>query len=223
MGNKLTNSLIGNFLYVFLSVITKTCKFEISGLDRLQIVLESGNPIIGTSWHGMTMMVVGSMCNYVDIKSFVTIVPDDYRGDILEIFANKIGIYPTKVNLAGDTSLSLSRKMIGIIREITSGRNFLIHPDGPAGPAYVVKPGLTAIAQKTGATIVPFGCYCRNAYIRHRWDRYTFPYPYSKVHVHIGEPFTIPKSLSDLTETNHQLEDILNRVSAQAAANYYEQ
>jgi lysophospholipid acyltransferase (LPLAT)-like uncharacterized protein len=46
--------------------------------------------------------------------------------------------------------------------------------------------------------------------------------PFSKVHIHIGEPFAIPKDHSDLTQVNHQLEDILNRVAAQAAANYYE-
>jgi lysophospholipid acyltransferase (LPLAT)-like uncharacterized protein len=46
--------------------------------------------------------------------------------------------------------------------------------------------------------------------------------PFSKVHIHVGEPYTIPKDLSDLTQANHQLEDILNRVAAQAAANYYE-
>ncbi len=184
--------------------------------------LDSGKPIIGTSWHGMTLMVIGSMRKYVDLRSFVTIVPDDYRGDILEIFANKIGIFPTKVNLAGDSTFNMSRKLVGVIREISAGSNFLIHPDGPADPAYVVKPGLTAIAQKTGAMIVPLGCYYRNSYHRHRWDRYTFPLPFSKVQVFVGHPFTISKDLDDLTATNHQLENILHRAAAQAAADYYE-
>lgn len=44
--------------------------------------------------------------------------------------------------------MEMSRKLVRIIRQIFSGRNFLIHPVGPDGPAYAVKPGLTAIAQK---------------------------------------------------------------------------
>ncbi|MCJ7733962.1 MAG: hypothetical protein MUP11_05385, partial [Anaerolineales bacterium] len=148
--------------------------------------------------------------------------PDDFRGDILEIFANKIGIYPTKIDLSGESTLQMSRKLVTIIRKIESGSNLLIHPDGPAGPAYKVKPGLTAIAQKTGAVIVPLGCYCRNAYHWHRWDRYTFPLPFSKIQVHIGEPLTILKDLSDLHDVNLEMENILNRVASQAAADYYE-
>ncbi|MCD6425412.1 MAG: hypothetical protein J7L35_07880 [Anaerolineales bacterium] len=150
MNNPIVNCIKGNFLFVFLSTISATCRFEISGIENLNQALESGKPLIGTSWHGMTMMVIGSLRNYIDLDSVVTIIPDDYRGDILEIFANKIGIYPEKLNLDGDNSMEMSRKLVRIVRKISSGRNFLIHPDGPAGPAYVVKPGLTAIAQKQG-------------------------------------------------------------------------
>jgi len=170
----------------------------------------------------MTMMLIGALREKMDITSFAAIIPDDHRGEVLEVFTQKLKIDSTSLNLEGDTTLGMSRKLIGLMRKISSGKNFVIHPDGPAGPAYKVKPGLSYIAKKTGAAIIPIGCYCRHAYHVPRWDRYTLPMPFSKVHIHIGEPFTIPKDLSDLTQANHQLEDILNRVAAQAAANYYE-
>ncbi len=212
----------GNFLYYFAEMVQKTCRFRISGLDQLNSALESGKPIIGTSWHGMTMLVLGSLRKLVDIQSIATLIPDDYRGDILEIFASKMGITPTRINLQGDSSLGMSRKLVQVIRQISSGRHFLIHPDGPAGPAYVIKPGLTAIAQKTGALILPMGGYCRNAYHWHRWDSYTWPLPFSRIQLHIGEPLNIPGNLSDLSEINHQLETTLDRMAFKAAANYYE-
>jgi lysophospholipid acyltransferase (LPLAT)-like uncharacterized protein len=222
MNNPIVNRFKGNFLSVFLSAISATCRFKISGIENLNTALESGKPLIGTSWHGMTMMVIGSLRKYIELGSVVTIIPDDYRGDILEIFANKIGIYPEKLNLEGDNSMEMSRKLVRIIRQISSGRNFLIHPDGPAGPAYVVKPGLTAIAQKTGALIMPMGGYCRNAYHWHRWDRYTWPLPFSKVQLYVGKPFSISRETKDLSRKNKELETILNRVAFQAAADYYE-
>lgn len=188
----------------------------------METALESGKPLIGTSWHGMTMMVLASLRKYVDLDSVVTIIPDDHRGDILEIFAKRLGIYPTRLNLEGDTTMGMSRKLVRVIREITSGKNFLIHPDGPEGPAYKVKPGLTAIAQKTGALIVPMGGYCRNAYHWHRWDRYTWPMPFSRIQLHVGEPILIPKDTSGLEDINLELERILNRVAFQAAEKYYE-
>ncbi len=170
----------------------------------------------------MTMMLIGALREKMDITSFAAILPEDHRGEVLEVFTQKLKIDSTPLNLEGDTTLGMSRKLIGLMRKISSGKNFIIHPDGPAGPAYKVKPGLSFIAKKTGAAIIPIGCYCRHAYHVPRWDRYTLPMPFSKVHIHVGEPYTIPKDLSDLTQANHQLEDILNRVAAQAAANYYE-
>ena len=116
----------------------------------------------------------------------------------------------------------MSRKLIQVIRQISDGKNFFIFPDGPEGPAYNVKSGLTYIARKTEAYIIPVGCYCRNAYHVPRWDRYTLPVPFSKIHVQIGKPFTVSKDQLDLVEINHQLENTLNRAFAQAAANYYE-
>lgn len=189
----------------------------------MQAALESGKPLIGTSWHGMTMMVLGSLRKYVDLSSVVTIIPNDYRGDILEIFANKIGILPTRLNLSGDSTMESSRKLVGVIRDISNGKYFIIHPDGPEGPAYKVKPGLTALAQKTGAAIMPLGGYCRNAYHWHRWDRYTWPLPFSKIQVHIGQAISIGSDIKDLTVINDAIEIILNRVAFQASANYYGQ
>ncbi len=221
MSNHFENHFKGNFLYYFSEIMSKTCRFNISGLDRLKSALESGQPLIGTSWHGMTMLVIGSLRQYIDLRTVVTIIPDDFRGDILEIFANKIGIYPEKINLSGDHSMEMSRKLVRIIRQISSGRNFLIHPDGPAGPAYAVKPGLTAIAQKSGALILPMGGYCRNAYHWKRWDRYTWPLPFSRVQLHVGEPFTVSSDVSDLSGVNQEMEAILNKAAFQAMADYY--
>jgi len=216
------NKISGILLYFFSVLVYRTCRFYISGFDQIEIVQQNGNPVIITSWHGMTMMLVGLLRKKMDITSFAVIMPEDHRGEVLEVFARKLNVDSTPLNLGGDTTLGMSRKLIGLMRKISSGKNFLIHPDGPAGPAYKVKPGLSYIAKKTGKAIIPIGCYCRHAYHVPRWDRYTLPMPFSKVHIHIGEPYTIPKDLSDLTRINHELEDILNRVAAQAAANYYE-
>ncbi len=221
MANLLEDKNNGHLLYAFAQVTSATCRFRFSGLDRLESAIASGKPLIGTSWHGMTMMMIGALRKYIDLRSVVTIIPEDWRGDILEIFTNHLGIYPEKLNLDGDDSFETSRKLVRIIKQVSSGRNFLIHPDGPAGPAYKVKPGLTAIARKTGAIILPMGGYCRNAYHWPRWDRYTWPLPFSRIQFYIGEPIIIPPDHQDLEGLNKEIERILNRAAFQAAADYY--
>jgi lysophospholipid acyltransferase (LPLAT)-like uncharacterized protein len=170
----------------------------------------------------MTMMVSGFVRKKMDYSRFATIIPDDHRGRVLEVFAKKLGVYPIPLNLSGDSTFSIGRKLVSLISKMSSGKNLLIHPDGPAGPAYKIKPGLTYIAKKTGAQILPVGCYCRHAYHVPRWDRYTLPIPFSKIHIQVGSLITIPGDMENLEDPNRKLEDIFNRLTFQAAANYYE-
>jgi len=222
MSKNFINTLKGKGLYWYVDIVSKTCQFHTEGIEELKKVNDLGKPMIVTSWHGAQMMLIGSMRKFLDSKSFITIFPDDYRGDILRTFVSGLGIKATLLNLEGDSTFEMSRKIIQVIRQISDGKNFVVFPDGPEGPAYSVKSGLTFIARKTEAYIVPVGCYCRNAYHVPRWDRYTLPVPFSKIHVQIGKPFTVSKDQSDLNEVNHHLENTLNRAFAQAAANYYE-
>ncbi len=215
------NKVSGAILYLFSRLVYRTCRFTFHGLDQLTAAEEIDAPIIITSWHGMTMMVAGFIKKLMNISSFAGIMPDDSRGDVLAVFARYLGVTPIKVNLSGDTTLGLGRKLVSLMKLMSSGKNFIIHPDGPAGPAYKVKPGLSFIAQKTGATILPLGCYCRNAFHINRWDRYTLPLPFSRIHIQLGQLITIPKDFTDLDEINLELEDILNRLTVQASAKYY--
>ena len=212
----------GYILYLFSVLVYRTCRFTLTGYDQIENILDSGVPMIITSWHGMTMMVAGFLRKKMDITSFAVIMPDDHRGKVLKVFARKLDTLPIPLNLSGDETFGTGRKLVHLVRLILKGKNFLIHPDGPAGPAYKVKPGLSYIAQKSGATIIPLGCYCRHSYHVPRWDRYTLPLPFSKVHVQIGPPLLISKDTEDLGETNQYIEDLLNRLKLKASANYYE-
>jgi lysophospholipid acyltransferase (LPLAT)-like uncharacterized protein len=215
------NKISGTILYLFSALVYRTCRFTFHGLDHIEAYQDLDVPLIVTSWHGMTMMVAGLIRKMMDISRFSVIVPDDHRGDVLAIFAHHLGAEPIKVNLSGDSTFGLGRKLVSLLKKMSKGKNFLIHPDGPEGPAYKVKPGLSFIAQKAGAVILPLGCYCRNAYHIHRWDRYTLPLPFSKIHIQIGSLITVPEDLKDLQEINRELEDILNRLTLQASAKYY--
>ena len=212
----------GYFLYLFSQLVYHTCRFYIVGFDDIDPAEFQGKSVIFTSWHGMTMMVAALIKKKLDLTTYIGIMPDDYRGAALGEFGRHLGVDAIAMNLDSDSTMSIGRRLIELIRRIKSGNNMILHPDGPAGPAYKIKPGLTFIAQKTGAKIIPLGCYCRNAYHIHRWDRYTLPLPFSKVHIQIGSIISVPEDLRDLGELNRSLEDTLNRLTHQAAANYYE-
>jgi lysophospholipid acyltransferase (LPLAT)-like uncharacterized protein len=218
----LPTKLSGFLLFLFSDLVYRTCRFTISGEDKIKEVRESGNPVIVTSWHGKTMMMLGSLRKYFDPNNFTLFFPDDSSGKVLDEFVSRLGIEVTLLDLDGDASFEMSSKLLSVIRKIKSGRGSWIQPDGPKGPAYVVKPGLITIARMTGAAILPLGCYCRNAYHVPRWDRYTLPLPFSKIQIQIGKPIHVPKGMKDISEASRKVENTLNRLTFQAAANYYE-
>lgn len=212
----------GTALYLFSTMVYKTCRVHIIGEENVKEALEHDGPIIITSWHGMTMMVAAFGRRYLDIGTFVGITPDDHNGRTLYVFGRRLGIEVFIMNIYGDSTLGMSRKLVDLIRSMLSGKNLLIHPDGPFGPAYKIKPGIIYLAKKTKAMILPLGCYCRHAYHIPRWDRYTLPFPFSKIHVQAGEPIRIPNGDQSMEEISRDIGDTLNRLAFQAAANYYE-
>jgi lysophospholipid acyltransferase (LPLAT)-like uncharacterized protein len=219
--DKILAEITGTALYLNAAMVHKTCRIFTSGSENIKQALDYDGPVIATSWHGMTMMVIAFAKRYVDLSSFMGITPDDQDGRTLDVFGRRLGVEVFIMNLYGDSTFGMSRKLVELIKRMKSGKNLIIHPDGPFGPAYKIKPGIIYLAKKTRAMILPLGCYCRHSYHVPRWDRYTLPFPFSKVHVQVGEPILINDEDQPLEEISRDVEDTLNRLTFQAAANYY--
>lgn len=216
------NRVYGTTLYLVARLTSKTASFQLSGAEHFQAALSSGRPTIITAWHGMTMMLAGFLFNRPEISQAVLILPDDWRGDVLEVFARRLGMTPFPMDLSGEASLSAARKLAKLARLMQAGHHGYITPDGPDGPSYVVKPGVAYLARKAQAYILPVGAYTRHGYRQPRWDRYVVPYPFCRISVCFGAPLDVPEE-AELTAVTEPLADRLHRVTLQAAANYYEQ
>ncbi len=93
----------------------------------------------------------------------------------------------------GSSSRGAIRGLIGVIRAMKEGRDSLFAVDGPQGPYHEVKPGVLFVAVKTGTLIVPTGIAIRKAKIFEKaWDRYIFPWPFTKVVLLFGEGIEVP-------------------------------
>ncbi|MCP5094666.1 MAG: hypothetical protein GY943_03850 [Chloroflexi bacterium] len=218
---KFRDQVTGNGLYQLSQLTQKTGRYQVTGLDNLETAVSSNRPIVFAAWHGMTMMLAGFFATQFDLSQLVLILPDDWRGQTLTVFATKLGVQPFPMDLTGEGGMAAARKLAKLVRLVKKGLHCYITPDGPEGPAYVIKPGAAFIARKANAHILPVGAYARNAYQLNRWDQYTIPYPYSRISIHVGKPIDVPKE-KELTAVADSFTDTLHQVTAQAAANYYE-
>jgi lysophospholipid acyltransferase (LPLAT)-like uncharacterized protein len=90
---------------------------------------------------------------------------------------------------------SSSRLGASAIRQLTevlaSGRDVVITPDGPLGPAYELGPGIIFLAQKSGAAVLPMNLEFSHCWRLGSWDRFIVPRPFGKVRVLVGKPHRI--------------------------------
>lgn len=215
------NRLFGNGLYLLSQITKKSAAYQVEGKEHFLASTGAPQPVIWVAWHGMTMMLAGFVLRHYRPDSLVIMMPDDWRGETLAHWAAKIGAIPWRMNLKGDASMGAARKVVKMVRLLQEGCDAYITPDGPDGPGYVVKPGVAYLAQKASATILPVGAYTRSGHRLNRWDRYVVPRPFSRISVVVGEPYQVAPG-QELSAVTERLTDLLHRVSARAAANYYE-
>ncbi len=66
-------------------------------------------------------------------------------------------------------------------------------PDGPRGPAEIVKPGAAQLARLTGNPVIPLAFSCSRGKRFDSWDRFLVPYPFSQGVIVWGEPLYYTK------------------------------
>ena len=124
---------------------------------------------------------------HLEAENFIAVAVGDDRGDTLSQFAEQLGGRTYQVDMKGNP-FAAGRTLIDVLREMKAGRQLVMAPDGPDGPPFAPKDGVSYLARKGGAAVIPTGAWTRQAYQLDRWDRYMVPLPFARIHVAIGEP-----------------------------------
>ena len=184
--------LSSRVLYLYSQVVRRTAHYRVTNGHVLDELEKAGRPILFASWHGTTMMIAGYLMRRLGRRTsnMLMIVPDDWRGKTLAEWARLLGGRAFTIGM-GDESLSAARHFLQMVQQLRGGMYALINPDGPDGPSGVPKPGGSFLASRSGAAVLPLGLTTSTRYQLHRWDRYSVPYPFSRITVVVGEPLTI--------------------------------
>lgn len=102
----------------------------------------------------------------------------------------------------------------GIVRALHAGRDGAVTPDGPRGPAEVVKPGLIVAAQRSRAAVIPVGVYASAAWPLASWDGLRIPRPGAHVRIVYGAPLHVAPGRAARAAACRELEQRLSRAAA---------
>ena len=188
--------LEGNAMYFYFRLVDKTARFTTEGMENLAAARAMNRPILWACWHGQGLSFLHWGNYHLDAKTFTAVVVGDKRFDILERLITRLGAKSHAVDMQGNP-VAAGRGVLKVIQDMKAGMQSLIFPDGPDGPAYEPKKGVTFLARKAKGLILPIGVWTKNAYFMKRWDSYAIPFPFARFHASIGEPICVDKDTNE--------------------------
>ncbi len=180
------------FGFCLLKVLGRTLRYEIN--DRAGIV---GKPVvenyIGALWHNRLLIFPLVLRRFFPNRLGAALISASRDGDLL---SDAIHRFDYEVVRGSSSKLGASG-LLQLSAVLGGGRDVVITPDGPRGPAYELGPGIIFLAQKTGAPVLPMNMEYSSCWRVKSWDRFIIPKPFSKVRVIIGQPERIRSTSTD--------------------------
>ena len=171
------------FGFYLLQVWARTIRYEID--DRANVVGKQleGN-YIAALWHNRLLLISFVLKKFFPERPGAGLISASRDGDLIADATKRFGFDVVR----GSSSRMGATALLELSNVLSSGRDVLITPDGPRGPAYQLGPGIIFLAQKTGAPVVPVNMEYSSCWRVKSWDRFIIPKPFSKVRVIIGQP-----------------------------------
>jgi len=173
---KRKDKLIVHLVAIIIRLLRFTVRWQYIG----STIRPENTPCIISCWHSrllMTPFIIGKWQGPV-------IISDHRDGELIAAVFGKFGLQASR----GSSSKGGARALLKLIRLAKAGASPGVTPDGPRGPAQVVKAGIAQIAIKSSLPVVPV-CYACNRFKRlSSWDKFYIPKPFAKGIVVVGEP-----------------------------------
>lgn len=180
------------FGFHLLNLLGRTLRYEID--DRAGIM---GKPAaknyIGVLWHNRLLIFPLVLRRLFPNRHGAALISASRDGDLL---SDAIRRFDYDV-VRGSSSKLGATGLLQLSEVLANGRDVVITPDGPRGPAYELGPGIIFLAQKSGAAVLPMNMEYSSCWRVKSWDRFIIPKPFSNVRVIIGEPQQINPTSTD--------------------------
>lgn len=165
---------------VLLRALAFTWRIRVVNGDVVRTLNQKRQPFMYVLWHGQLLPLLWTHRN----RQIAVMISEHRDGELIARVATAIGFRLIR----GSTSRGAARALLGACRELESGFDIAVTPDGPRGPAGSVAPGALVISQRTGAPMVPVAASASSAWRLRSWDRFMIPKPFARLIVAYGEP-----------------------------------
>lgn len=174
------------FGFYLLQVWARTLRYEVD--DRAGVVGRSVTEnYIGTLWHNRLLIFPFVLRRFFSNRRGAALISASRDGDLLADAIQRFGYDVVR----GSSSRMGASAVRQLAEMLAAGRDVVITPDGPRGPAYELGPGIIYLAQKSGAAVLPMNLEFSRCWRLGSWDRFIVPRPFAKVRVLVGQPHRV--------------------------------
>jgi hypothetical protein len=164
-------------------------------------------------WH---RCLLPAACFFHGRPGTVLLISASFDGELIARTIERLG-YET---VRGSSSRAGSSGLRALARAVDEGATAVIPGDGPRGPRYVLKPGVTKLAQMTGLPVRSFYLLPQRAWVLRSWDALLVPKPFSRVVMVWSRPVAPPESDDSAEEARLAVETTLERLRLLAEGHF---
>ena len=173
-------------------------------------LLQTDYPKIGIIWHNRLLYFPCAINDKLRVKTSA-IVSASRDGQHTSNLLHHFGIKCAR----GSSSRGGAHAQLEAIRELKSGRNAALTPDGPRGPVYVMKKGAIQLASITGAPLFVVSHNASAYWTFKSWDKFQIPKPGATLTLVMRGPFYIPPDLDaeSIEKFRQEIEQIMKDIT----------
>ncbi len=160
-------------------------------------------------WHRSLLMAAYRFRN----MGIAILISQSFDGELIARTVERLGF----VAVRGSSSRGGAVALLQMERAVRSGFFAAFTADGPRGPVYIAKPGLTLLAQRTTGDAGAFHLHPSSAWELKSWDRFFIPKPFSRVTVSWPAHVLIAPD-TDLSEAQVLVQQMMDRATQMAVA-----
>lgn len=178
--NRLSSGFLPALIYLAVRALYATMRIKVVGGEIPRPFHDRGEGVIVVFWHNRLLL---SPYAYMG-KDLNVLISSHGDGELIANATRGFGFSPVR----GSSSKGGAEAMRELVRLGRKNSDMAITPDGPRGPAEVVKPGVAHVARLTGRPILPLSFASSRFKRFNSWDRFLLPYPFSRGVFVWGEP-----------------------------------
>lgn len=186
--------LMPPLVWGMIRLIWKTCRIEaVLGEEHMSSLLATKAPFIPCYWHQQQIFCVRYLLDqaavHPDFQLGYLISPSRDGDMATRMFGNQ-GVRIIRGSATRGGAQALRDIYLQIRKE---GISPIVTPDGPTGPIYKTKPGVTMLAQLSKAPLLPMAYQASSVWHLRSWDRFMLPRPFSRIVIALEAPMQLAR------------------------------